>query len=290
MSRWPRHTIARLPGASEPLTLMGVLNVTPDSFSDGGRWDTPEAAVDRGLELVSQGAHIVDVGGESTRPGAESVSVQQQIERVAPVIQALSEQNVAVSVDTTRADVAAAGLDAGAAVINDVSGGLEDPEILQVVADRGCPYIVMHWRGPSRDMDKHQHYNDVVSQVRAHIDRQLDSARNAGVDQTQLVADFGFGFAKDVAQNWQLMAGLQHLVRHCTDAGVPVLVGTSRKRFVAAVTATKNDASRDRVTAMTSMVAAQAGAWAVRVHNVAASRDAGRVAAALRGDPKAWQA
>lgn len=288
MTRWAAHRVAGLPGADQPLVMMGVVNVTPDSFSDGGKWDTVEAATSRGLALVEEGAHIIDVGGESTRPGAEPVSSAEQIARIVPVVRALSEQGVTISVDTTRADVAAAGLAAGAALINDVSGGLEDPEILDVVAAADVPYVVMHWRGPSRTMDSQQQYRDVVSQVRDHLDRQVDRAQSSGVGCHQLVVDFGFGFAKDVEQNWALMAALPALVRHCDESNLPVLVGTSRKRFLAAVTHSKDDDSRDRVTAMTSLVAAQAGAWAVRVHNVAASRDAGRVAQALRGDSDAW--
>lgn len=288
MTRWSAHSVAGLPGADQPLVLMGVVNVTPDSFSDGGRWDTAEAATERGLALVADGAHIIDVGGESTRPGAAPVSSSDQISRVVPTIEALVQRGVTVSVDTTRAEVAAAGLAAGAQLINDVSGGLEDPEILDVVAESDVPYVVMHWRGPSKVMDSRQDYTDVVSEVRAHLDQQTTRAFDAGVGGHQLVVDFGFGFAKNVEQNWALMSALPALVQHCDSAGLPVLVGTSRKRFLAAVTHSKDDESRDRVTAMTSLVAAQAGAWAVRVHNVAASRDAGRVAQALQGDSAAW--
>ena len=214
--------------------IMGILNVTPDSFSDGGRWDTADAAVARGLLLAEQGAHLVDVGGESTRPGAHRVTAQEEAARVEPVIAALSQAGVQCSIDTTRATVAQAALDAGAVLVNDVSGGLADPEMRHLVADRGCPWILMHWRGHSDVMDQLSTYGDVVADVRAELSHQVELALAAGIDERSLIVDPGLGFAKTAEHNWELLRRLPELV----ELGLPVLIGASRKRFLGSLLAT----------------------------------------------------
>lgn len=264
-----------------PTRIMGVLNVTPDSFSDGGRWRDPSEAVEHGLALVAAGADIVDVGGESTRPGAAPVGTHAELARVIPVVRALAQQGVTVSVDTMKAAVAAACLEAGAGLINDVSGGLADPGMAAVVGASPVPFVVTHWRGPSDRMDDLAVYGDVVSEVVTALQRRVEVLLEAGLDADQMVLDPGFGFAKDAGHNWQLLAGLAQI----TALGHRVLVGTSRKRFLGRLPARPGldpdlDAEpmaageRDGATAATSLLAAQAGVWAVRVHDVAASRDA----------------
>lgn len=259
---------------------MGVLNVTPDSFSDGGRWFTPDAAVAHGAALLAEGADLLDVGGESTRPGAERVPVAEELDRVLPVIRELARRGAAVSVDTTRAEVAQAALDAGAVVVNDVSGGLADPEIRDVVARTGAVYVAMHWRGHADVMDDLADYDDVVADVRRELADRVAELRAAGVEDHQVVLDPGLGFAKPGAANWPLLARLPELVAD----GFPVLVGASRKRFLGHLLAGPDGtpappAERDAATAAVSALAAAAGAWCVRVHEVRATADAVRVAA-----------
>lgn len=259
---------------------MGVLNVTPDSFSDGGRWFTPDAAVAHGVALLAEGADLLDVGGESTRPGAERVPVAEELDRVLPVIRELARRGAAVSVDTTRAEVAQAALDAGAVVVNDVSGGLADPEIRDVVARTGAVYVAMHWRGHADVMDDLADYDDVVADVRRELADRVAELRAAGVEDHQVVLDPGLGFAKPGAANWPLLARLPELVAD----GFPVLVGASRKRFLGHLLAGPDGtpappAERDAATAAVSALAAAAGAWCVRVHEVRATADAVRVAA-----------
>lgn len=260
--------------------VMGVVNVTPDSFSDGGRWFTPDAAVAHGLALLADGADLLDVGGESTRPGAARVPVAEELDRVLPVIRALSGQGAAVSVDTTRAEVAAAAVAAGAVVVNDVSGGLAEPEIYDVVARTGVVYVAMHWRGHADVMDELAVYDDVVTDVRRELADRVAALRAAGVADHQVVLDPGLGFAKPGAANWPLLARLPELVAD----GFPVLVGASRKRFLGHLLAGPDGApvppaQRDAATAAVSALAAAAGAWCVRVHEVRATADAVRVAA-----------
>ncbi|WP_369138662.1 dihydropteroate synthase [Modestobacter versicolor] len=270
--------------------VMGILNVTPDSFSDGGRHDTVEAAVAQGQAMVAAGADYVDVGGESTRPGAERVTAEQELRRVLPVVAALARAGVAVSVDTTRSQVAAAALAAGAVLVNDVSGGLADPAMAPVVADAGVPWVLMHRRGDSRDMYARARYDDVVAEVRRELCRRVDAAMSAGVAAERLVVDPGLGFAKQPEHDLALLAGLDRI----TDLGFPVLVGASRKRFLGALLAAPDGTprpadQRDRATLAVSALAAGAGAWGVRVHDVAGSADALRVLAAVgaarRGQP-----
>ncbi len=266
--------------ATDRTLVMGVVNVTPDSFSDGGRWFEPDAAIAHGLDLVEQGADLVDVGGESTRPGAERVEPDEERARVLPVIRALAEAGAVVSVDTTRAAVAADALEAGASVVNDVSGGLADPAMLGVVADAGVVYVAMHWRGPSDVMDALADYDDVVADVRDELAARLGAAVEAGVRAEQVVLDPGLGFAKPGSDNWPLLAHLDAL----RALGRPVLVGASRKRFLGHLLAGPDGPAppeaRDEATVAVTALAAAAGAWCVRVHEVAGSADAVRVAAA----------
>ncbi|MDP9864375.1 MULTISPECIES: dihydropteroate synthase [Streptosporangium] len=264
--------------------VMGVVNVTPDSFSDGGRWFDPAAAVRHGLELVEQGADIVDVGGESTRPGAARVSLEEELARVEPVIRELSRAGVTVSVDTMRAEVAQAAVDAGARLVNDVSGGLADPAMPRVVAASGVPYVVMHWRGHSHTMNSRAVYDDVVTEVREELSKRIASVLAEGVADSQIVIDPGLGFSKNPEHNWALLAGVDRLA----ELGHPLLIGASRKRFLGRLLADPDGTPRpfsrsdDATLAVTALVA-QAGAWCVRVHDVRPNADAVRVAAAVQG-------
>ncbi|TFV48494.1 dihydropteroate synthase [Blastococcus sp. TF02A-35] len=262
---------------------MGILNVTPDSFSDGGRHGSAAAAVAHGLAMVAAGADHVDVGGESTRPGAGRVPADEELRRVLPVVAELAAAGVAVSIDTTRARVAAAALEAGAVLVNDVSGGLGDPDMARVVADAGVPWVLMHWRGPSRDMAAAASYRDVVGEVRRELCARVDAALAAGVAADRLVVDPGLGFAKLPEHDLALLGALGDVV----SLGLPVLVGASRKRFLGAVLADAHGrvpatGERDSATVATTVLAATAGAWGVRVHDVAGSADAVRVVAAAR--------
>ncbi|MEU5864662.1 MULTISPECIES: dihydropteroate synthase [unclassified Nonomuraea] len=262
---------------------MGVVNVTPDSFSDGGLWFDEEAAVQHGLDLVREGADIVDVGGESTRPGAARVSLEEELARVVPVIRALDAEGVAVSVDTMRAEVARAAVEAGARLVNDVSGGLADPAMPRVVAATGARYVVMHWRGHSHDMDSRAVYADVVTEVREELSKRVDLVLAEGVSPEQIVLDPGLGFAKNAEHNWALLAGIPQLA----ELGYPLLIGASRKRFLGRLLAGPDGAPRpfsrsDDATLAVTALAAQAGAWCVRVHEVGPNADAVRVAAAWK--------
>jgi dihydropteroate synthase len=260
---------------------MGVLNVTPDSFSDGGRWLDRDQAVAHGVAMRDAGADLVDVGGESTRPGAGRVEPDVERARVLPVVRALVAEGVQVSIDTTRAVVADAAVGAGAVVVNDVSGGLADPGMGAAVAQLRVPWILMHWRGHSDRMNTLASYDDVVIDVRDELVQRVDAAVLAGVDPSRLVLDPGLGFAKTAAHNWALLRRLDVLV----DVGLPVLVGASRKRFLGDLLVDADGrpraaAGRDQATAAVSALAAHRGAWGVRVHDVAGSLDAVRVAAA----------
>ena len=263
--------------------VMGILNVTPDSFSDGGRWADTASAIERGRRLSSQGADLVDVGGESTRPGAARISVEEERDRVLPVVQALVSDGVHVSIDTMRAEVAAACVSAGAVVVNDVSGGRADPDMLPWLATCEVPYVAMHWRGPSDVMEDLATYDDVVADVRAELADRLAALAEAGVDLDRVVLDPGLGFAKRSPHNWALLRDLDAL----ESLGRPLLIGASRKRFLGDLLADDDgeprpfdgrDAAGDAITAL----AAFAGVWGVRVHEVAASRDAALVARAWR--------
>ena len=251
--------------------VMGVVNATPDSFSDAHLHD----AVAHGLRLLSDGADLLDVGGESTRPGAGRVPLEEELARVVPVVRALAAEGALVSVDTTRAAVAAAACEAGAVMVNDVSGGLADPQMLPLVAALGLPYVAMHWRGHSADMQSRAVYGDVVAEVCAELADRRDAALAAGV--TDVVLDPGLGFAKTAEHSWALLRHLDAFVA----LGRPLLVGASRKGFLGALLGDRPADRRDDATAAVTVLAARAGAWAVRVHEVAASADAVRVVAAV---------
>lgn len=259
--------------------VMGVVNVTPDSFSDGGRWITTDLAVAHGRQLIAQGADLLDVGGESTRPGARRVDPAEEQNRVLPVIRELAAAGVAVSVDTIHAATAAAAIEAGAVIVNDVSGGLADPAMAGVLADAGVVYICQHWRGDPRTMDGLTDYGgDVLAGVEAELRARLDGLTDAGLADEQVVIDPGLGFAKTHEQSWRLLAATARLRE---DLRRPVLIGASRKRFLALALpddVAADPLARDAATAATTALAAAAGAWAVRVHEVPASRDAVRTA------------
>jgi dihydropteroate synthase len=271
--------------------VMGVVNVTPDSFSDGGRWFGADAAIGHGLELIAQGADIIDVGGESTRPGAQRIPVDEELRRVKPVITELVKAGAVVSVDTMRAQVAECAVEAGVSLVNDVSGGLADPYMSRLVARAGVPYVVMHWRGHSHDMEKRAVYQDVVREVHDELAQRVDAVTAEGVDPSMIVLDPGLGFSKNPApsgadaHNWQLLAGLRELA---TIGGhdFPVLVGASRKRYLSKLFDSGGEPrpfmENDAATAAITALSAAAGAWCVRVHQVPANADAVRVAAAYR--------
>lgn len=271
-------------GAAQRCQVMGIINVTPDSFSDGGRFLDVEAAVSRGVELMREGADILDVGGESTRPGAGRVSEGEELARVVPVVEALAGEGFPVSIDTMRASVARQAVRAGAVIVNDVSGGLADPELLPFLAEADVTCVLMHWRGHSVQMDDFTYYDSVVDDVCAELRGRLDSALSAGVRPERIILDPGLGFAKNAAQSWELLSALPAL----RELGFPVLVGASRKRFLAEVaTYGRRDsgvpADRDEASDAVAAIAAYGGAWGVRVHSVSGAAAASRVAARLHG-------
>ena len=267
--------------------LMGIVNVTPDSFSDGGRWADPDAAIEHGHRLLADGADILDIGGESTRPGATRPLIEEELDRVVPVISALASSGAAVSVDTMRAEVARAALDAGASIVNDVSGGLADPSMLEVVADSEATYVAMHWRAHSDHMQDFAVYDGpggVVGAVRDELSGRVEAMLEAGITRERIVLDPGLGFAKRGEQNWELLRGLDAL----QELGFPLLVGASRKQFLGTLL---EDAEgqprgvdeREFAGAALTLLLAQRGVWAVRVHDVRASRDVLQVLAAMDG-------
>jgi len=242
------------------MLIMGILNVTPDSFADGGRHNDFDAAVARGLEMIAEGVDIIDIGGESTRPGAERVSEAEEIERTIPVIAELAKYGARISIDTMRASTAEAAVKAGASIINDVSGGLADPEMLQTAARLGVPYIAMHWRGQSKDMNSRAIYNDVVIDVISELQERITAALDAGIEVGNLIIDPGLGFAKDGEHNWEIIDSIDSFV----DLGYPVLVGASRKRFLGG----DSPDEREQATIDLTKRLATTGVWAVRVHSV----------------------
>lgn len=270
-----------LPVRSDRIAVMGVLNITPDSFSDGGRYLNLDDAVSHALQMTAEGADLIDVGGESTRPGAVRVPAEEEARRVLPVIRALSEAGLVVSVDTYRAAVAELAIAAGARIVNDVSGGLGDPDMARVVRDAGCPWILMHWRGHSADMAALAHYGDVVVDVRDELLTRVDGAVAAGVSVEQLVLDPGLGFAKRADHNWALLARFHEITR----LGLPVLLGASRKSFLGSLLGDprgpRPSNGREDATTALSMFAALNGAWGVRVHQVRSNVDAAMAAAAI---------
>ena len=266
-----------------PCRVMGIVNVTPDSFSDGGLWNSTDAAVEHGLQLWGEGADVVDIGGESTRPGAERISDVVELGRVLPVASELARNGVKVSIDTTRASVAKACIRAGVWMINDISGGLSDPAMLQTIADLEAPCVLMHWRAPSATMNDNATYNDVVADVRSELAVRVEVALAHGIKPDRIVLDPGLGFAKRSEHNWEILRRLEEL----HSLGFPLLIGASRKRFlgecladVAGVSRPANE--RDGASAaITALVAAQ-GVWGVRVHNVALTVDTIRVLSKAR--------
>lgn len=242
------------------MLVMGILNLTPDSFADGGRHNSFDAGVARGLEMIAEGVDIIDIGGESTRPGADRVSAEEEQARVLPVIAELSKHGVKISIDTMRADTAEKAVQAGAAIINDVSGGLSDSAMFATVKKLGVPYILMHWRGESKDMNSRALYNDVVTDVISEINSQIDAALDAGINKSQIIIDPGLGFAKDAEHNWQILRNLKAF----TSMGYPVLIGASRKRFLGG----DNPDEREAATIELTKTLAPQGIWGVRVHSV----------------------
>ncbi len=258
---------------------MGVVNVTPDSFSDGGVWFEPAAAIAHGLALRDEGADLVDVGGESTRPGAARPSVGEELKRVIPVVQTLADAGVVVSIDTMRAEVATGAIEAGASLVNDVSGGASDPEMLATVASAEVPFIVMHWRGHSTTMQARATYDDVIADVSAELTVRTDAALAAGIAAERIAVDPGLGFAKKGDHNWEVLGGLDRL----RTLGFPLIVGASRKTFLGSLLADSDGVARpvdarDDASAAVSALAAVAGVWCVRVHDVSRSLDAVKVA------------
>lgn len=242
------------------MLVMGILNVTPDSFADGGKHNDFEAAVTRGLEMIAEGVDIIDIGGESTRPGADRVTEEEEIARTIPVINELSKYQVKISIDTMRASTAKAAINAGAAIINDVSGGLADPLMLTTAAELKVPYIAMHWRGHSKDMNSKAVYSDVVKDVMSELQERIDAALDAGISKSNLIIDPGLGFAKDTHHNWAIIDAIDQFVA----IGYPVLVGGSRKRFLGG----DSPDQRERATIDLTQRLANTGVWAVRVHSV----------------------
>ena len=242
------------------MLIMGILNVTPDSFADGGRHNDFDAAVARGLEMIAEGVDIIDVGGESTRPGADRVSEAEEIERTIPVITELAKLGVKISIDTMRASTAEAAINAGASIINDVSGGLADLNMLQTAARLKVPYIAMHWRGQSKDMNSKAIYSDVVIDVISELQERITAALDAGIEVGNLIIDPGLGFAKDAEHNWEIIDSIESFV----DLGYPVLIGASRKRFLGG----DSPDEREQATIDLTKRLATTGVWAVRVHSV----------------------
>ena len=242
------------------MLIMGILNVTPDSFADGGRHNDFDAAVTRGLEMIAEGVDIIDIGGESTRPGADRVSEEEEIARTIPVITELAKHGKRISIDTMRASTAEAAMKAGASIINDVSGGLADPHMLQTAARLKVPYIAMHWRGASKDMNSKAIYDDVVTDVISELQERISAALDAGIQPGNLMIDPGLGFAKDADHNWKIIDAIDSFV----ELGYPVLIGASRKRFLGG----DSPDEREQATIDLTKRLATTGIWAVRVHSV----------------------
>jgi dihydropteroate synthase len=255
--------------------VMGIVNATPDSFYDRGRAYALAPALELVAEMVADGADVIDVGGESTRPGAERVDAVTETSRVVDVVAALAERGLTVSIDTTRAAVAAAAIEAGARIVNDVSGGLADPDMARVVADTGVRWVLMHWRGHSADMQLLARYENVVADVKAELEDRVEAALDSGVDRENLILDPGLGFAKSAEHNWRLSAHLDEFVA----LGYPVLFGSSRKTYLGRLLGDESGkprpvGQREAATLATSVLAFEAGAWGVRVHDVAGTADA----------------
>lgn len=253
------------------MQVMGILNITPDSFADGGEYFTFEAAMKRGRELIDEGADIIDVGGESTRPGAERVTLEDELNRVIPVITELRELGATVSVDTMRSEVAKSAIGAGATIVNDVSGGLADPLMAKVIA--GSPeiqYVAMHWRGHSKDMQNLASYENVVSEVKEELDERVTELLKAGVAPEQIILDPGIGFSKTAEHNWEILRGIERLQL----LGYPLLIGASRKRFLGELIGADIPGDRESATIALTTDLARREIWAIRTHSVKPHRDA----------------
>lgn len=259
--------------------VMGVLNVTPDSFSDGGRWLDPAEAVAHGRQMIDQGARIIDIGGESTRPGAKRPDAATETGRVLPVIAELASQ-VTVSVDTMRASTASAAIAAGAKIVNDVSGGLSDPQMLDVVAKAGVDYICQHWRGYGDEMDANANYTRITDEVLSELQTRVQACQQAGIPGHKIIIDPGLGFAKTAEQDWALLSTIDRFV----ELGYRVLVGASRKRFIGQLLAGRETGGRDAATAAISTWCALKGVWAVRTHEISSQVDAVAVGERIRAE------
>jgi len=260
--------------------IMGILNVTPDSFSDGGQFNNIDAAVNHGKLMIDEGADIIDIGGESTRPGSERVSVEEQIERVVHITKAISEtipEQVKISIDTTRSKVAEAALNAGACIVNDVSGGNDDPEIISLCSDRGCPYVIMHMQGSPETMQDNPTYDDVVSDIKMFLETRVNDCINAGIDEKNISIDPGIGFGKTRDHNLMLLNNLSAFI----DTGYPVLLGTSRKRFMGTICTVNSADELIGATTATTALGVQTGVKMFRVHDVKPNRQAADVAWAI---------
>jgi dihydropteroate synthase len=242
------------------MLVMGILNITPDSFADGGKYNNFESAIRRGQEMIAEGVDIIDIGGESTKPGAERITLEEELHRVIPVVRELSQLGIKISIDTMRSEVARKAIDAGASIINDVSGGLADPEMLTTAAGLELPYIAMHWRGHSKDMNSQAVYKDVVSEVIEELQERITASLDAGIKKDNLIIDPGIGFAKDADHNWAIIDSISTFV----DLGYPVLVGASRKRFLGG----DNPDLREAATIALTQRLSTTGIWAIRVHSV----------------------
>ena len=247
------------------MLVMGILNVTPDSFADGGLHFDTEIAISHGREMIEDGVDIIDIGGESTRPGADRVSAEEEQARVIPVIRELAKENVVISIDTMRASTAKLGVEAGATIVNDVSGGAADPEMFSTVARLGCKYTLMHWRGHSKDMNSKAIYSDVVAEVIEEISIQLDRALASGIKRENIILDPGIGFAKDAEHNWEILNRVDELIA----LGYPILIGHSRKRFLGGETPD----DREEATVQVTQSLVGKGIWGVRVHGVKANKE-----------------
>ena len=251
--------------------VMGILNVTPDSFADGGRYSTTDLALKRAEEMMSEGVEIIDVGGESTKPGADRITQAEEVARVIPVIKELAKKDTPISIDTTRASVAEQAIKLGVSYVNDVSGGLADPEMYKLIAKHPkVQYIIMHWRAHSKTMQDHAMYKDVVKEVKEELEARIEDAIKAGVNPDQIIVDPGLGFAKLPEHNWELLRNIDRIAL----LGYPILIGASRKRFLGELTGSSNPDDREAASiAVTAMVAKQ-GVWGVRTHSVKPHRDA----------------
>lgn len=258
--------------------VMGILNVTPDSFADGGRFQGFDSAVRRGVEMLAEGVDIIDIGGESTRPGAHRIATDEELRRVIPVVEALAAQGAVISIDTKRAETARQAVEAGARIVNDVSAGLADPEMLEVVASLGCPYIAMHTRGESSDMQVRAIYEDVVSEVVEELHDRERASLAAGIAPGNLILDPGIGFAKESEHNWEILNHLDVFKA----LGYPILIGASRKRFLGTLVGSPMTDGRESATIALTTLLAKQGVWGVRVHSVKPHRDAIEVARSMK--------